>query len=173
MAVKVDKNISSFLSLKPIYSLKSKPASEVKIFEMIFHFIPFLLCANFHNRCEASQSSLLMKCKVAEQGLSPGLVSLSRLKWAKEDQQGLCDRQGRSTTLRLKNTQRGKTKDTITSENRIANHLIKLKFLSQYLDKRILQSDLHCCVSFHSQLSVPFFLALEPNLPVKTHRRRY
>lgn len=42
--------------------------SEVKIFEMIFHFIPFPRCTHFHNRCEASRSSLQMKCKIAEQG---------------------------------------------------------------------------------------------------------
>ena len=38
MAVKVDEHISSPLSLKPLQGPKSTRFSEVKIFEMIFHF---------------------------------------------------------------------------------------------------------------------------------------
>lgn len=68
MAVKVDEHISSLLSLKTTQVPKSTPVSEVEIFETIFHFIPFPLCAHFHNRCEASRSSLQMKCKIGEPG---------------------------------------------------------------------------------------------------------
>lgn len=60
--------------------------------ENIWTHIPFhsiSLCTSFHNRCGASRGCLLMKRKVAEEGL----WSLSRLKWVKKQQQKLCNRQ--------------------------------------------------------------------------------
>lgn len=98
MAVKVDEHISSPLSLKPIQEPESTRLQKWKYLK--WYSISFHFPSNFHNRCGASRSSLLMKCKVAEQGLSPGLLSLSRPKWVKEEQQGLRDRQESALILR-------------------------------------------------------------------------
>lgn len=69
-----------------------------------------------------------MKCKVAEQGL----LSLSRPKWVKEEQQGLCDRQKRALILT-----EGKGNRQASFLKLILNiscHLMKLKRI--YEDKR-------------------------------------
>lgn len=38
----------------------------IKKREMIFHFIHFLLCTDFHNRCGTRRRLLLMKCQAVE-----------------------------------------------------------------------------------------------------------
>lgn len=106
MAVKVDEHISSPLSLKPIQVLKptlSQKWKYMKWFSISFHFFPPLR-TNFHNRCGASRSSLLMKCKVVELGLSPDLLLLSTSKWVKEEQRGLCDGPKSASILRVAGT---------------------------------------------------------------------
>lgn len=170
MAVKVDEHISSPLSLKPLQVPKSarfQKRKYLKWYSISFHFP---LCANFHNRCGSSRSSLLMKCKVAEQGL----LSLSRPKWVKEEQQGLCDRQKRALILRGGEDQRQANERA--KPPFLLSHLIKLKYSYWHLYRdgnHLRVTNLTRQIRLPLLALCPFILALKPTLPVTTHQTEH